>query len=289
MSKKDADSFLSNKGGFTSSVSECTFRSNSPSRRLDKTSSKSNICHICKQQFSLMFKKKECIECHLPVCVDDSGGSGVPDSTRVCSFCYKENLKNSYHFENKDALEKLIRDLGISKREKENKINEIASQNLKFKQLETTLKNNSIKFEQTVKNYNEKIRQEKDRNERVEESSKNLTKSVEEIRSLEKTVEDRLIKARGELEITRLNVKNLDDEKKQLEEELCELRELIDKQVPLQMIKNLVCKICFRKIKYSFRSTLETNNMIEGSTLVPARGRKKRPDEMIKEACCVLF
>lgn len=289
MSKKDADSFLSNKGGFTSSVSECTFRSNSPSRRIDKTSSKSNICHICKQQFSLMFKKKECIECHLPVCVDDSGGSGVPDSTRVCNFCYKENLKNTYHFENKDSLEKLIRDLGISKREKENKINEIASQNLKFKQLETTLKNNSIKFEQTVKNYNEKIRQEKDRNERVEESSKNLTKSVEEIRSLEKTVEDRLIKARGELEITRLNVKNLDDEKKQLEGELSELRELIDKQVPLQMIKNLVCKICFRKIKYSFRSTLETNNMIEGSTLVPVRSRKRRPDEMIKEACCVLF
>ena len=289
MSKKDADSFLSNRGGFTSSVSECTFRSNSPSRRADKTSSKSNICHICKQQFSLMFKKKDCIECHLPVCVDDSGGSGVPDSSRICNFCYKENLKNTYHFDNKDTLEKLIRDLTISKREKENKINEIASQNSKFKQLETTLKNNSIKFEQTVKNYNEKIKQEKDRNERVEESSKNLTKSVEEIRSLEKTVEDRLIKARGELEITRLNVKNLDDEKKQLEGELSELKDLIDKQVPLQMVKNLVCKICFRKIKYSFRSTLETNNMIEGSTMVPVRARRRRPDEMIKEACCSLF
>ena len=288
MAKKDADSFLSSRGGFTSSVSECTFRSNSPSRKADKTSSKSNICHICKQQFSLMFKKKECIECHLPVCVDDSGGSGVPDQSRICNFCYKENLKNTYHFDNKDTLEKLIRDLGISKREKENKINEISSQNTKFKQLETTLKNNSIKFEQTVKNYTEKIKQEKDRNERVEESSKNLTRSVEEIKSLEKTVEERLIKAKGDLEATKLNVKNLEEEKIQFESELAELKEVIDKQVPLLMIKNLVCKICFRKVKYSFRSTLETNNMIEGSTMVPVRPRKKRADEIIKEACCVV-
>lgn len=269
--------------------SENSYRSSSPARKMDKSSSKSNICHICKQQFSLMFKKRECIECQLPVCSDDSGGSNVPDASRVCNFCHKENLKNTYHFENKDTLEKLIRDLTISKKERETKINDISQQNTKFKQLETTLKNNSVKFEQTVKNYNEKIRQEKDRNERVEESSKSLGRSVDEIRQLEKTVEDRLIKAKGELEATKFNLRNLENEKAMLQQELNELKEVIEKQVPLQMVRNLVCKICFRKVKYSFRSTIETNGLIEGSTMVPIQQRKKRPDEVIREACCCLL
>ena len=288
MQKKDSDSIVSSKNNYNSSISEAPFRNNSPSRKADKGSSKSNICHICKQQFSLMFKKKECIECHLPVCCDDSGGTNMPDLSRVCSFCYKENLKNTYNFENKDILEKLIRDLGIGKKEREAKINEISNQNGKFKQLETTLKNNSIKFEQTIKNLNEKVKQEKDRNERIDESSKSLSRSVEETRQLEKNMEERLLKARGELESTKINAKTLENEKQTLDIELNELNELIENQVPLQMIRTLVCKICFRKIKYSFRSTIETNNLIEGSTMVPIKSRKKRPDEMIREACCII-
>ena len=236
-----------------------------------------------------MFKKRECIECKLPVCTDDSGGSGVPDTSRVCTFCYKENLKNTYHFENKDMLEKLIRDLGISKKEKETKANEIGLQNAKFKQLESTLKNNSIKFENTVKNFSEKIKQEKERNERVEESAKNLGKSVDEIRQLEKTAEDRLLRTRGELESTKLNLKSLENEKTMLDSDLNDLKDAVEKQIPLQLIRNLVCKICFRKVKYSFRSTIELNNLIEGSTVVPIRQRTRRPDEMIREACCKIF
>lgn len=287
MSKKDSESVLSSRG-LNNSVSEYTFRSNSPSRRLEKASSKSNICHICKQQFSFTFKKKECIECKLPVCSDDSGGPNMSDSARVCSFCHKENLKNTYQFDNKDLLEKLIRDLNISKKEKDTKTTEIAAQNSKFKQLESTLKNNSIKFEQTVKNYTEKLKQEKERNERVEESAKSLGKSVDELKQLERTVEERLIKAKGELETVRLHVRNLNNEKEILDAELSELREAVEKQVPLSMIRNVVCKICFRKVKYSFRSTIESNNLIEGSTMVPFRPRKKRPDEMIREACCII-
>ena len=210
----------------------------------------------------------------------------MPDEVRICNFCYKEKLKSDHHFENKETLDKIIRDLGIGKKEKENKINEIDLQNTKYKQLESTLKNNSAKFEQTIKNLTEKIKQEKDRNERIEESSKSMTRSVDETRLLEKTMEDRLIKARGELEVMKLNQRNFESEKEILEAELSELKELIDKQVPLQMIRNLVCKICFRKVKYSFRSTIETNNLIEGSTLVPIKRKKKRPDELIREACC---
>lgn len=271
------------------SENDYSYRGASPAKIIDRGSSKSNICHICKQQFSLMFKKKECIECRLPVCADDSGGSNVQDASRVCNFCYKEKLKNTYHFENKDTLEKIIRDLTIGKKEREAKINEISQQNAKFKQLETLLKNNSMKSEQTVKNYNEKIKQEKDRNERVEESSKSLGRSVDELRQLEKTVEDRLIKAKGELEATKLNLKNMEYEKDMLEQELNELKELIEKQVPLNMVRNLVCKICFRKVKYSFRSTIEINGLIEGSTMVPIQPRKRRPDEVIRDACCLIY
>ena len=285
--KKDSESVIS-RGNFNSSVTETTFRSNSPSRRTEKTSSKSNICHICKQQFSMMFKKRECIECQLPVCADDSGGNNVPDATRVCSFCYKENLKNTYHFNNKDVLDKLIRDLAVGKKEKDVKTNDIAAQNAKFKQFESTLKNNSIKFEQTVKNLNEKIKQERDRNDRVEESSKSLSRSVEETKQLEKSMEERLVKARGELEVTRLNVNNLQHEKEMFDSELCELKQLIEQQVPLQMIRNIVCKICFRKVKYSFRSTIESNHLMEGSTIGPVRSRKKGTGEMVREACCAI-
>lgn len=288
MNKKDSDSVLS-RGNLHGSVNESNFRSNSPSRRLDKSSSKSNICHICKQQFSLMFKKRECIECHLPVCADDSGGNSISDSSRVCNFCYKEKLKNTYHFDNKDLLDKLVRDLAIGKKEKETKISDIALQNSKFKTLESTLKNNSIKFEQTVKNVNEKIKQEKDRNERIEESSKSLSRSVDETKQLEKSMEDRLVKARGALEVTRANVSNLQTENEMLNTELSELKEVVEQQVPLQMIRSVVCKICFRKVKYSFRSTIETNNLIEGSTVGPLRHRKKGTGDMVREACCYIF
>jgi myosin heavy subunit len=288
MSKKDSDSLVSTRSKRHGSISDTSFRSNSPAKRME-TASKSNICHICKQKFSLMFKKKDCIECRLPVCMDDSGGNNVPDAQRICNFCYKENLKNNFSFENKDTLEKLIRDLTAAKKESEKKKNEILQQENNFKQLESTLKNNLIKFEQTVKNLSEKIKQEKDRNERVEESSKSLNRSVEETRLLERNMEDRLMKGRGELEFMKINARTLENERDAMDAELAELKEVIEKQVPLQMIRNVVCKICFRKVKYSFRSTLEGNNMIEGSTFTPIQRRKKRPDEMIRDACCKLF
>lgn len=244
----------------------------------DEERKQAKLCHVpCYLCLNITKKNIQCGKCGKVACQLHSGVTKLGSRERTCDECIREMLRNELDDNKvvklriKDDIEKLLKN------------KETLNKNLNLKN--SRIKNLQIEIKQTIDG-NDKKKQH---------YTSTLSALVENNKKMEKEIEDwtgDIAKNTKNNEILNSTAEELAREactlKKNLEEmiidrslllnHLNELREFIRTQIPVKLIKKVICNKCYIAVQHKFASMFHS--------VVPLKQEHAEKPRQVKKGAC---
>ncbi|CAG9314247.1 unnamed protein product [Blepharisma stoltei] len=214
------------------------------------------VCYICETPFTLIQKKHTCLSCGRLVCKDHSISKGAEEE-RLCESCHHEKLVEETDSKSQAVKQEIAQEIQKCIEERNDKTKQLTKFISKSRKLENKQKEQQADHERKEWELDQQFQKECDNNYKMEEEIKELKLQLEASQSIEERTVQKTARGHEEVEIMRLKINGMLEEKKKVENELNELKEFIRSQVPVQIIKENLCQICYQNVRRAYSKTFK--------------------------------
>ena len=237
-------------------------------------------CYACGAKTK---KNIQCRSCRKIACIADSGVTSLSSTERTCDNCIHLNIINELSGSDatKEKLSEQIQEL-VSKRDSITK--KLNKESAKQRQLQTELKENIDKSESEKSILLQKMQQLKNQIKKMEEEIEILNlenKKLVVIKEHEINSREDVTK---EAEHYKIAVDEMIKERTILLSNLNEVRDFIRLQVPVRIIKKIVCGGCYLTVQNTFANMFKHVVPIKSESSV-----KTQPKKHGACASCLIF
>jgi hypothetical protein len=205
------------------------------------------VCHMCSEKG----KMQNCVVCERGACYVHSMVLGVQNLSRICDLCFIEKASNemTLKINDRDALTNQINEL-VSKRETNTQnLNKISA---KIRSCEKEIAEKQSWHAREAEEIKEKIETIKIKDNMQSKELPNIEREVfkhqmhiEMTNKKHKELSDIILTSRAELEI-------LIKERTQLVTDLKEVSDFIKDYVPVKIIRQTICNLCYGQVGRAF-------------------------------------
>jgi myosin heavy subunit len=237
-------------------------------------------CYACGERTKKNF---QCNLCKKIACLGDSGVTSIGNLERTCDDCIHKLISESLSSKDqeKEKISTDIQDL-VSKRDEDTKT--LNKQSARIRILQTELKESTEKVEQEKKTLALKIQKLQQDSKKMEEEISSLEIENSKRKAIKEHSEKHTKEISKQAEHFKIAVDEMIKERTILLSNLNELRDFIRLQVPVRLIKKIVCSPCFINVQNSFANAFKH--------VVPIKAEisaKVQPKKSGACASCILF
>ena len=231
-----------------------------------------DTCNICGCSFKLISTNKyHCSSCSMAVCKEHSSEIIGETIERICDSCRDDKIREETEFKNQGLKEKLFEDIRAMQDDRGAKTREISKIGLKIRKTEKEYNENMANFKQKEEEELANLEKQKEITCAIEEEYIRLKTQLEVAQISEGKAEIKLKYIEEALQSIKVEVNALESENDDQNLIFEELKKTAQLRVPLQMVKNNLCKFCLMKVNL-------THGLIFKGIL-PATEERKTPQK----------
>jgi hypothetical protein len=205
-------------------------------------------CYVCSEKNK---KNIQCRTCSKVACILHSSVTSVGSTERFCDECVSETLVKdmSYSDQVKEKLSNDIQDL-VSKRDANTKL--LNKESGRIRGLQTEMKEAKEKGEAERIALIKRIQMLQNENKRMQEEVQGCVVENSKNKAIVEYNEKRNAELEREREHVKINVDQMTKERTELLAHLNELTDFIRLQVPVRIVKKIVCANCYVIVQNAF-------------------------------------
>ena len=237
-------------------------------------------CYVCGKKAKKNF---QCRTCSKITCLSDSGVTSLSNTIRTCDNCIRLNLVNELSC-NDIAKEKIsieIQDL-VTKRDASTKL--LNKESGKVRVLQNELKESLDQITSAKSKITKKLNLIQQENKNLEKDINNWNIENSKIKTINERDENTLNEILKEAEHYKVAVDEMVKERTRLLSNLNELRDFIRLQVPIRIIKKIICFNCYITVQNAFASLFKHIAPIKAESVI-----KEQPKKQGACASCDIF
>lgn len=244
----------------------------------DEEKKQTKLCHVpCYQCLNITKKNIQCAKCAKVACQLHSGVTRLGSRERTCDECIREMLKKELD-DNKTVKLRIKEDIEKLQKNKETLNKSINSQNSGIKNLQIEIKQiidcNDKKKQQMTSMLAALVEGNKKMEKEIEDWTSDVSKNTKNNETLNSNAEE----LDKESCILKKNLEELIIERSLLLSNLNELREFIRTQIPVKLIKKVICNKCYITVQHKFASMF--------NSVVPVKQEHVEKPRQVKKGAC---
>ncbi|OMJ92919.1 hypothetical protein SteCoe_4261 [Stentor coeruleus] len=207
-----------------------------------------------------------CTQCHMTICISHSSQMSPGNQERICDECLEDFLSSQLP-DTQTIINKIHNEIQEAATTRENNTKDlckISSQVLNTRDQcmskQELLHNEDILLEENLKRNKNIIKT-------TEESIEKKGKEVEKIREEIEFFKEKISGLDQEIEKSSKEMKELMHERNNVLSELNELREFVKMQVPVRLVKRIVCSMCYPKVLVEYHKIFKPENATNGTEI----------------------
>ncbi|OMJ73502.1 hypothetical protein SteCoe_27802 [Stentor coeruleus] len=223
-----------------------------------------------------------CTQCHMTICITHSSQMSPGNQERICDECLEDFLSSQLP-DTETTIENIhneIQEIATTRENNTKNLCKISTQVLNTREQcmskQELLHNEDILLEENVKKTKGLIKT-------TEES---IGKKIREEEKLKEEIEFAKEKINGldqETEKSSKELKELMNERNTVLSELNELREFVKMQVPVRLVKRIVCSMCYPRVLVEYHKIFKPENATTGTEI---RSSSVSQEPLKKKGAC---
>ena len=263
----------SNNNSNKSHSEEPSLKSKLPCNQCGKSKKTNSLCKFCRKA----------------ICLIHSTILSSTSEERVCDICFED-----YLVQNLPDIETTVQEIRenvqrvIDERELNTKELSKVSTSLMYKQNEIIEKEENFQIEEN--SLNEKVKETKENLKKLEKIIINKNKDLEKVKNDVEYATKKIEDTSAILEKFSEEEKKHTVERNIIFNELNELQEFIKMQVPIRLLKKIVCPMCYNKVYLEYQKAFRPESAKSAKTSTEIR-RSSVESKQSKGACssCILY
>lgn len=223
-----------------------------------------------------------CTQCHMTICISHSSQMSPGNQERICDDCLEDFLTSQLP-DTETAIDKIrneIQEVATTRENNTKNLCKISSQILitrdQCMNKKEILHNEDILLEENLKNTKILIKT-------TEESIGKKTKEEEKIREEIEFSKEKIDVLNQEIDKSSKELKELMHERNSVLSELNELREFVKMQVPVRLVKRIVCSMCYPRVLVEYHKIFTPENATTGTEI---RSSSINQESLKKKGAC---
>ncbi|OMJ73453.1 hypothetical protein SteCoe_27846 [Stentor coeruleus] len=231
------------------------------------------ICHICSEKG----KMQSCIVCNKASCSMHSMIVGIQNPNRICDECFREETLKSMSSIN-NLHEQLSNEISTLADKRNSNTQTLNKSSGKIRNLQKELQDKEAYYQKKIEDLKAKIESTKAKTSsdlkalpEIQKETLNIEMQTEMTKKKLSEVNVNLITAKAEVEI-------MVKERTSLFAELNEVTDFVRSQVPVKLLKQIICNPCYQQVRHAFvqmfRLIVPIKDEVKAANIKSAPNRK---------------
>ena len=231
------------------------------------------VCHICSEKG----KMQSCVICAKGSCANHSMIIGIQNLSRICDVCFREKTISEMTSKN-DVLENISHEISKYAEKRDTTTQILNKESAKIRNSQKEIQDKEIYYKNRIKELEERIENTKIKvsceSKELPELQRDLLKyqmHTEMTKKKYQELAEEIVTSKAEVEI-------LIKERTGLVSDLNEVTEFIRSNVPVKLIRQIICNSCYQRVRHEFvqmfRPVVQIKDEVKTSQVINSQQRK---------------